>query len=200
MKWFKFYGQDFLTDSKLSALNPFQRLIWVVLLCVASQDDKKTGILKFLEESRLVELAGLNYEDMESMYGTKRGVTLETFCNMGLVTRTDTETLHVTNYYKRQTQQSTSSERVAEWRARKKGLHTIKENVTNVTNVTLQSNGRIDKNRIDIPPYPPRGGVGKNKKPYYDGLRMTKVGEQWRILTEEGWKDFAGAEEKIEWR
>ena len=149
MKWFKFYGQDFLTDSKLSGLNPFQRLMWVVLLCMASQDEKKTGILKFFDEKRLVELSGLNYNDMESMYGMKRNVTLETFCNMGLVTWLDTTTLHVTNYNRKQTQNATSTERVAAWRASKKAPIHNKTYVTDVTNVTLQSNGRGEERRGD---------------------------------------------------
>jgi len=149
MKWFKFYGQDFLTDTKLSGLNPYQRLMWVTLLCIASQDETKSGVLKYFDEKRLVELSGLNYDDMESMYGTKPGVTIVTFCNMGLVTRLDTETLLVTNYHKKQTQQSTSAERVASWRANKTGKKQTKVGVTDVTNVTLQRNGRVDKSRRD---------------------------------------------------
>lgn len=152
MKWFKFYGQDFLTDSKLGALNPLQRLMWVALLCVASQDEKRTGIIKFLTEDRLMDLCGIRVEDFENL-GARYNVTLETFCNMGLVTcnKEDNEII-VTNFNLKQIQQSTSAERVANWRAKNKGEmgKVIKNNrVTNVTNVMLQSNGRIDKRRIE---------------------------------------------------
>jgi hypothetical protein len=146
MKWFKFYGQDFLTDSKLGGLNPFQRLMWVALLCVASQDDKKTGVIRFLEERRLVALAGLNYDDMESMYGTREGVTLVTFCDMGLVTRLDENTIVVTNYNRKQTEQSTSAERMSLHRAKKKEM----AKVSHVTNVMSLSDGRIEESRGDI--------------------------------------------------
>jgi len=145
VKWFKFYGQDFLTDSKLSGLNPYQRLMWVTILCMASQDDKKTGILKHLDEARVVELSGLNYEDMYSMYGVKKGETLVTFCDMGLVTPVTGGGILVTNYSKKQLQQTSSAERMALYRA-KKGKIT---DVTNVTNVTSHSDGRIEKSRLD---------------------------------------------------
>lgn len=149
MKWFKFYGQDFLTDSKLSGLNPYQRLMWVVLLCMASQDDKKSGILPFFSEARLVALSGLNYDDMESMYGMKQDVTIETFCNMGIVKWLNKNTLLVTNYHQKQTQQSTSTERVADYRLRIKAKKQDRPNVTNETNVTLQSNNRVEESRVD---------------------------------------------------
>lgn len=149
MKWFKFYGQDYLTDSKLGSLNPFQRLMWVTLLCIASQDETKSGVIKHLSESRLVALSGLDYEDMLSMYGMQQNVTLETFCNMGLVTRIDENTIVITNYHKKQTEQSTSSERVAAWRERNKAKTSKVDEVTKETDVTLQSNGRVDKKRVD---------------------------------------------------
>ena len=148
MKWFKFYGQDFLTDSKLGSLHPLQRLMWVGLLCIASQDDKKTGIIKFLTEDRLMDLCGVRLEDLEAC-NVKQYVTLETFCNMRLVTCPDKNTFIITNYNKKQTQSSTSTERVAEWRVRNRAIKSNYYNETDVTNVTLQSNSRVDKNRID---------------------------------------------------
>lgn len=149
MKWFKFYGQDYLTDSKLGSLNPFQRLMWVTLLCIASQDENKSGVLKHINEARVMALSGLNYEDMESMYGVQQNETLETFCNMGLVTWINKDTLLIKNYNKKQTQQSTSTERVAAWRERNQAKDSHTQHVTDETNVTLQSNGRVDKNRLD---------------------------------------------------
>lgn len=142
MQWFKFYGQDFLTDSKIGALNPLQKLMWTALLCVASQDEERTGIIKFLTEDRLMDLCGIRIEDFENM-GMKHHVTLVTFCNMGLITMPDKDTIIITNFYKKQRQQTTSAERVRAYRERKK-------NVTDVTNVMLQGNGRVDKNRVDI--------------------------------------------------
>lgn len=43
-------------------------------------------------------------------------------------------------------------------------------------------------------------GVREEKKPYYDGYRLIKVGVVWRILTDDGWKDFAGEEKDIKWK
>lgn len=157
MKWFKFYGQDFLTDSKIGALNPLQRLLWVGLLCVASQDDERTGIIKFLTEDRLMSLCGLDYQDYD-FYNMQQNVTLETFCNMGLVSMPDKNTIIINNFYKKQTQQSTSTERVRDWRAKNKDKIDT-PHVTNETIVTLQSNGRVDKSRID------KKGEGESKYP-----------------------------------
>ncbi len=148
MRWFKFYGQDFLTDSRVGALHPLQKLMWVSLLCIASQDDARTGEIKFLTEDRLMDLCGITLEDLQ-VSGVKQHVTLETFCNMGLVSMPDENTLIVTNFYKKQTEQSTSTERVRDWRARKQAVSQEKKDVTHETNVMLQSNGRIEENRID---------------------------------------------------
>lgn len=141
MKWFKFYGQDYLTDSKLGSLNPFQRLMWVTLLCVASQDDEKTGILKFVRESRIMALSGLYYEDMESMYGTREGDTFATFERIGLISFPDEETLVIVNYSRKQTENMTVAERVAAHRDRKKALS--KPYVTESNEPMLQSNKSV---------------------------------------------------------
>jgi len=154
MKWFKFYGQDFLTDSKLGALNPLQKLMWVGLLCIASQDDKRTGIIKFLTEDRLMDLCGIRLQDFEA-FGCNTYVTLETFCNMGLVTRIDKDTIIVTKFQEKQTQSGTSTERVAAWRNKKKleykPLNNVTSNMLHETNVTLHETLHVtaDKNGID---------------------------------------------------
>ncbi len=150
MKWFKFYGQDFLTDSKIGSLNPLQKLMWVVLLSVASQDEEKTGIIKFLTESRLKELCGITDNPYNDDW-LRTNETLVTFCNMGLVTMPDKDTIIINNYNEHQTENQSSAERVRAYRDRQKAKIEAKTNVTPVTNVTLQKvkTVTLDKNRID---------------------------------------------------
>lgn len=148
MKWFKFYGQDFLTDSKIGALNPLQKLLWVVLLCIASQDEEKTGIIKFLTEERLKELAGITDNPFNDDW-QRTNETLETFCNMGLVSMPDQETIIIVNYEKMQQQNMTSTERVQAFRARQKDKIEAKKIETHETKKRFHEtqNETLDKNR-----------------------------------------------------
>ena len=153
MKWFKFYGQDFLTDSKLGSLNPYQRLMWVTLLCVASQDEEKSGVLKFVKESRITALAGIYYEDLLEC-GIREGDTFGIFEELGLISFPDEKTLVIVNYRRKQNENTTGAERVAAFRAKKDAVS--KPSVTQCNNVTLQSNENVtleetreEENRID---------------------------------------------------
>ncbi len=51
MEWFKFYGKDFMVDPKINRLNPIHQLMWVKLLCHAS--DTKDGVVKYITEDDL---------------------------------------------------------------------------------------------------------------------------------------------------
>lgn len=141
MKWFKFYGQDFLTDSKLGSLNPYQRLMWVTLLCVASQDEEKSGVLKFMKESRIVALSGIHYEDLDSMYGIREGDTFSIFEELGLISFPDEKTLVIVNYSRKQNENMTGAERMSALRARKNALY--EPSVTQSDNVTSQSDKSV---------------------------------------------------------
>ncbi len=39
MKWFKFYGQDYLSDPKMLSLSSAERSCWITLLCYSSVND-----------------------------------------------------------------------------------------------------------------------------------------------------------------
>jgi len=126
MKWFKFYGQDFVADPKMGALTTAQRLIWVYLLSMASLSEKKDGVLPFITLDHLRQLAGIGADD-ENWKLTDG--TFELFEEMKLIEWTDEHTLKITNYEKYQETQLTDAERAKKYRDNKK----IKLNVTTVT-------------------------------------------------------------------
>lgn len=176
MKWFKFYGQDFLTDSKVGSLNPLQKLMWVVLLSIASQDEEKTGVIKFLSESRLKELSGITDNPYNDDW-SRTNETLVTFCNMGLVTMPDKDTIVINNYNKLQTENQSGAERVRAYRERQKAQNEAKSSVTPVTNVTLRKvksvtldKNRIDKNNKEI--------YKENEKPFSKIIYLTSLPEE----------------------
>lgn len=140
MKWFKFYGQDFITDPKMGFLSTAQRLMWVYLLAMASQSEKRDGILKFISLDHLRMIAGISTED-ENWKATDK--TLELFAEMKLITIIDEFTIKITNYENYQEKELTNAERQERYRLKKQISNEI------VTPILQQGNARIDKNRID---------------------------------------------------
>src|SRR3990167_11531909 len=69
MKWFKLYGQDFLTDPKMLSLSSSERSCWITLLCYASVNDN--GMITFLSEYQLMVSAGLEptFEEWDRTIG-----------------------------------------------------------------------------------------------------------------------------------
>lgn len=89
--WFRLYGGEFLSDNKILALDGNERSIWITLLCLASQTN---GIVKFISEKRLIELAGIK---LKGRYTD----VLKKFENYGMVTISN-GSVTVNNWAKRQ--------------------------------------------------------------------------------------------------
>lgn len=139
MNWFKFYGQEFLTDPKIMELDAVSRALWVTILCLASQND---GVIKHIDEWKIMVLTGISPLDDE--WQEAPGF-LKIFENLGMVTISD-ETVTVTNYEKRQSTNLSGAERQKRFRERQKEIEAKTE--SNVTQ-RYDSNGREDKIRID---------------------------------------------------
>jgi hypothetical protein len=108
MKWFKFYGQDFMADSKIAKLNSYMRICWIYLLCLTDYD---TGEVKYLEEESLIRLAGIyKDEDIEKARGC-----LQVFQNLEMI-EIDGDVINVINWNKRQTASMSGYERLKKWR------------------------------------------------------------------------------------
>ena len=131
MKWFKFYGQDFLTDPKILQLGSNDRSCWITLLCYASINDN--GVITFLSEHQLMVSAGLEptFEEWDRTVGV-----LERLSKLGMITVGDNGMITVLNWHKRQETNLSGYERVKRWREKKR--------LDNAND-----NDRIDKNRID---------------------------------------------------
>lgn len=123
MKWFKFYGQDFLTDPKIVDLDPLHKLIWIILLCLA---DSETGKIKHLSIYSLLRLAGTDDNTLGNPTDYERTKdVLKLFTKLKMIT-IDNEndnviTVTLVNYIKRQNLgPMTDYERVKKYREKKK--------------------------------------------------------------------------------
>src|SRR3990167_2277353 len=103
MKWFKFYGQDYLSDPKMLSLTANERSCWITLLSYASVNDN--GVITHLCEGQLLEQAGISpmHEELQ-----QTGI-LQKFVKLGMITL-DNETITITNWRKRQAISLTSYE------------------------------------------------------------------------------------------
>lgn len=137
MNWFKFYGQEYLTDPKMMNLDPTERALWLTLLCLASQDN---GVIKYADSEKIMILTGIMPNDNAF---TKYYDFLIRFEKLSLITD-DNETIVITNYNKRQNTNLSGYERVKRSREKSKS----KAKIDNKSNV-INDNARIDKNRID---------------------------------------------------
>ncbi len=132
MKWFKFYGQDYLSDPKMLALTGSERSCWITLLCYSSVNDN--GMITFLSEEQLMIQAGVGLTSEE--WDKTKGV-LEKFKKLKMI-RIDNGEITLENWQKRQETNLTSYERVKRHREKKRNDNAM---------ITLDKN-RIDKNRI----------------------------------------------------
>lgn len=156
MNWFKFYGQDFLTDPKIKSLDPLHQLGFVYLLCLGSQTE---GVIKHLTLSNLCLMMGI-FPD------TNEGVRMQNFFDklveLEMITN-DNAAVVITNYQKRQNSNLTGYERVKRFREKNKT-----KTSSNVINDNVKDNGddntRIDKIRED-----------KNRKEYIQEQQIKKT-------------------------
>ena len=133
MKWFKFYGQDYISDPKMLSLTASERSCWITLLSYASVNDN--GMITFLSEDQLMIQAGLEFQKEE--WDLTQGV-LEKFKKLKMI-QNDNGKVTIENWKKRQETNLTSYERVKRHREKKHN-----DNIM----ITLEENRR-EENRID---------------------------------------------------
>lgn len=125
MKWFKFYGQDYLSDPKMLALTPSERSCWITLLCYSSVNDD--GKISYLSEQQLMMQAGLNfaYEEWDLTAGI-----LKKLENLEMI-HIDNGVITIKNWQKRQETNLTGYERIKKYRQKKQNdnaMITLEEN------------------------------------------------------------------------
>ena len=144
MKWFKFYGGDYLADPKMLALTSSERSCWLTLLCllsVSNDNDADNEKVKYITNERLLIMAGLDVTD--DSWDKTLGI-LEKLKKLEMIT-TDNGMITILNWKKRQQSNLTSYERVKRHREKVKNDNAM---------ITLdKSRGdkirRIDKIRED---------------------------------------------------
>lgn len=133
-----------LADPKYQRLNAAERSCWITLLCLASLDE---GNVRHCEESYLIGHSGIDpaSNDWHKCHGV-----LMKFEMLGMISRArddrGIEYLVVKNWQKRQEHTSESYERVKKHREKQRLLA---QSAGTVTPVTLQSNVRVEKNRVE---------------------------------------------------
>ena len=147
MKWFKFYGQDWLTDLKVMRMSPEDRLCFLTLLCLASSADEE-GIVRDCPEEALIEMTHLPYDPYndDNPFNRAKGC-LQRYVALHCVTMSDNGDVTVVNFDRRQGENLSNAERQKRYRERLK----TKPEARNERNAERynDSNARIDKNRID---------------------------------------------------
>ena len=159
MNWFKFYGQDFLTDMKISQLSVAERLLWVTILCLAHSEGKG-GNIDYCTEDLLKYKMGIQESDEE--WVSLNGV-LDLFCKLQMIEMTETG-IFVKNFKKRQEREFTPAEKQHRYREKQSKVTNVTR--SKVTNVTIDKN-RIDKIRKEEYIAAPAAGSPKKKKEDY---------------------------------
>ena len=145
--WFKFYGQDWLTDTKLIKMSVEDRLCFLTLLCLASSTDD--GVINNCDEEALIQLTHLYNDPYETPneYTRAQGC-LQRFGEKGMITNDNAGSVTVVNFLKRQGSNLTGYERVKKFRENHKDKP---KEIPKVINDNVNDNGMItsDKIRVD---------------------------------------------------
>jgi hypothetical protein len=147
MKWFKFYGQDWLCDPKIISLGIEDRLCFITLLILANNDEHK-GIIKHCTEEMVIRLTQLqdNPYDDDNEYERATGCFAR-FIHNEMIQVDEKGNVLVINFLKRQEQNLTPAEKQHRYREKQDKVTSVTQ--PKVTNVTLDKN-RIDKKRKEL--------------------------------------------------
>lgn len=172
-KWFKFYGQDWLTDLKIMRLSIEDRLCYVTLLCLASSSSEQ-GVIHDCDEEMLIQLSHIPFDSFNEYnpFESARGC-LGRFKKFKMIEIGENGDVTINAFTKRQESALTGAERVARhreklkrdtkrdndgtardtqrkrvYRERLKQGNSNEKVTEHVTKVTLEKN-RVEKKRID---------------------------------------------------
>jgi hypothetical protein len=163
MKWFKFYGQDWLTDTKILQLSVEDRLCFITLLCLASSNDDDIGTIRSCNESVIIRLSGIENDPYETVNSYTRAVgCLDRLNDNKMITRDNAGNVIISNFSKRQGENLTGYERVKKYREKQNKRNVAKNKVIIRKNKVIKDNtpdvindndrieeSRVEENRID---------------------------------------------------
>ena len=142
MNWFKFYGQEFLTDPKMMHLTAIEKALWVTMLCLASSGD---GQIPYADSEKIMILTGIMPNDPAF---TENYDFLLKFEKLGMITD-DNEMITVVNFSKRQASNLTGYERVKKFREAHKSEAKNDNKMDVINDNAREDKIRIDKKRIE---------------------------------------------------
>ena len=120
MKWFKFYGQDWLTDLKIMRMSIEDRLCFITLLCLASSEENG-GIVKNCDEEALIQLTHLYEDPYDGVNEVSRARgCLKRYEALHCVTLADNGDVTLLNFGRRQEENLSNAERQKNYRERQK--------------------------------------------------------------------------------
>ncbi len=142
--WFKFYGQEFLSDPKMLSLTAIQKALWLTILCLASASEKE-GEINYVTEQKILSLCGVTPLDDE--WKENMGF-LQHFRRLNMVKLEDNKII-VSSFKKRQEQSLSNAERQARYRTKHNKSNVTTHNKSNAIVTNREEKNRIEKNRID---------------------------------------------------
>lgn len=158
--WFKFYGQDWLTDVKIISMSMEDRLCFITLLCLASASSEQ-GVVRGVTEEAIINLAHIpdDVTNDNNSWQKAKGflVRLEKKRIVTLEVTDDVTDVKINAFERRQNTMLTGAERQAKYIARKKEKASIgkgriksrqQSDVGDVSKVTLEER-RGEKKRED---------------------------------------------------
>jgi len=137
MKWFKFFGQDWLTDTKILSLSIEDKMCYLTILCLVSASE--SGYINSSEEV-ILHLSKLDSKTSGVLQRLNDNKMLE-YDNAGCFT--------IKNFIKRQGESLTGYERVKKYREKQKSINNKtkkktkdnkKDNIVDVINDNAKSN------------------------------------------------------------
>lgn len=141
-KWFKFYGQDWLTDMKVGDLSAVDRLCYITLLALANDD----GTISGFTEARTIRATRIgSSEEVEAIGFVKRLVGLK-------MLEVEGDAARIPRFAERQQRAMTGYERVKKYReSRRLGGDDNEDNANDNDDDNEEDNveKRIEENRIE---------------------------------------------------
>lgn len=145
MQWYKFYGSEFLSDTKIATLNAQERSCWITLLCLASTATN-SGTIEFLTVEVLLKKSGIECDPYNPDEWNNALGVLHKFERMKMISMNEDGQIRLINWSKRQESAMTGYERIKKHRQNKAKLKNDNEMITHDNE---NDNCRIDKNRIE---------------------------------------------------
>lgn len=146
-KWFKFYGQDWMTDPKVIRLTPEQRLCFVTLMCLASASRHDDYRITGLTPEVLLSISHITPDPYNDTGQWEKNLkTLDVFNDNEMITLHDNGDIVIKRFKERQESQLTGYERIKKYREKQKQDKNIEQ--INTTTKPKKDSKVINDNKM----------------------------------------------------